>query len=161
GHYYIRAVTNRFVTNLLDEIYDNRPCFAALDVDECDPLTRTPVTVTLGGTVSGVDILLDAGGTIAGTVTFPDGLSRAMPAGTYYVRAEDPFTLDGRSGFPTGFLIPKLYDNLVCVTVRCAVTSGTPVKVVAAQATTGIDFALENGAEINGRIFGARASDTL
>jgi hypothetical protein len=76
-----------------------------------------------------------------------------LPAGTYFVRVEDPVHVQsGKLDPDSGFYIPKLYKDVVCVHERCSVTSGTPVTVAAGTATTGIDFNLEVGARITGSI---------
>ncbi|HEY3383909.1 MAG TPA: carboxypeptidase regulatory-like domain-containing protein [Vicinamibacterales bacterium] len=135
----------------------------------------TPVSVTLGAITSGIDFALPKGGSISGTVTAAIGgaplagvrvyvytstgsnpgswttndsgrfsVDTPLEAGTYYLRASSP------QGF-----VDQLYGGTACPGGTCTVTTGTPVTVAASTPTTGINFALSQGAGIKGTVTAA------
>jgi len=156
---------NATYPGLIDVLYDGFACIA------CNVSTGTPISVSPGGTTSGINFNLQAGGSIAGSVTDASGpvyqaslevfnssgtlvantqtdfdgnysLITGLVAGTYYVRA---------SAFAHA---PELYNNIPCTS--CNVTTGTPVTVTAGQTTSNISFVLTpTTTTISGRVFDA------
>jgi len=163
GTYFLVAEQSGYLT----EVYDEIPCPGS-----CDPTTGTGIAVVGGTTVTGIDFTLDRLGTISGTVTdagtgsplsgqgvtvyddlgspgFPiftlsDGSyeSAGLASGTYFVRTDTSDHLD------------ELYDGIACEP-SCDATTGTPVGVVVATQTAGIDFALSPLGRIAGTVLEA------
>ncbi len=135
-----------------------------------DVTTGTPIPVTLGGAVTGIDFALDKGHTFGGTLTHAstganvsasvevfsaDGFrigsvsgfgtytSMGLPAGTYFAR----------SGNQQG-LIDELWNTGTCL--GCDPTAGTPIELPGSAAllaaVTGINFALDPGGRISGTV---------
>lgn len=157
----------------LTEIYDDVSC-----PDTCDPTTGTQVVVASGAMVTGIDFALDRLGTVTGTVkdattgaplsgqgvrayselgssrgrvyTASDGTyeTYGLSAGTYYVRTETSDYQD------------RLYDDIACE-LSCDVTSGTPVEVVLAAKTSGIDFSLTPLGKISGTLLETGTGDPI
>ncbi len=155
-----RVVAEPSAGALLGEVWEEQPCVPG----SCDPSTGTPVPVAsnapacvtftldgapnpegagisghvtgVAGALAGVQISIhDAAGAPAGTVLtdasgnyLTTGALDLQP-GTYFVRAS------GALGY-----LDELFDNLPCV--ACNPTTGTPVVVLAAATTSGIDFHL-------------------
>ncbi len=67
-----------------------------------------------------------------------------LPSGTYYVLA---WSSEGH--------IAELYDGIECPGGTCGVTTGTPVQVEKGKTTLGIDFELDHGGRIAGRLLDA------
>jgi hypothetical protein len=148
------------------EVFDDVACSPT-----CDVTAGRPLVISGANTVSRADFLLDALGSITGTVrnrvtgraipfvpieianqagsvvattqSGTDGtwVAPTLPAGTYFAFTES---------LP-GFYADALFDGLSCEP-SCTPTLGTPIGVTAGQGTTGIDFAL-------GPIAGACAAD--
>jgi hypothetical protein len=140
----------------MNEVYDNVPCDS-----NCDPTSGTPIPVVPNDEITGIDLALSLGGSIAGRVfdqntgvgtgacvlvydasghqvamAYPqteagDYLAVGLPAGTYFVRVE-----------PWYDYFPELYDDIPC-DYSCDPTTGTPITVVLGAMTDGIDFALQ------------------
>ena len=171
GEYLVFTATSG---GYIDELYDDVPCPFS-----CDETPATPVPVTIGeestvdfeltqgGRIAGR--IFDAGtngvlpqrpsvqvrmgdnavvwsGTVASNGTY---LTRALPAGTYYVRSRN------RSGF-----LDEMYLDEECY--WCAPVGGidingqpvtpTPVNIVVGVTTPGIDLGLSPGRRLGGRV---------
>ena len=178
GQYFVKTanrsssgVGSAFNFPFIDELYGNFPCPFG-----CAITTGTAVTIT-NSSATGIDIALSLGGQITGTVTdatngesvngqvqifrangqfataaTTDGsgvyFSNGLPDGTYYLRTnvtgEDPF-------------IDALYGGQPCLLVlgglpACDVTTGTPIVIAGGASASGINFALNYGALIGGRV---------
>jgi hypothetical protein len=161
GTYYVKTYN---WASYFNELYDDIPC------ESCDVTLGTPVSVTAGANVSGIDFALDPGGRITGTITnsgtglgvsswvviydsngslasYGSGSGSGayssqdpLTTGTYYVRT------DNFAG-----LINELYDDVPCPG-SCTVTDGTPVAVTTGLTTSGIDFVLDPGGLISGTL---------
>ena len=158
-------VASENADGLLDEIYNNIVCFGF-----CNVTSGTSIAVTVGATASGIDFVLAAGGTIAGTVTNAAGgaplddvfvavfsstgtflggentngsgaYSVLMPAGTYFV------AIFNATGFAN-----QLYNNIACYSSFCNVTGGTAVTVTTGATTPSVNFALSAAGSITGRV---------
>ena len=158
-------VKTRNQIGYVDELHSDVPCITS----SCSTASATPVTVAVGSSTT-VNFVLDPGGRIAGTVR--DAAGTALPdvdveifnaAGTFVERA----TTDGAGAYlngrgltagtyfartrRTGAYIAELYDNSVCAG-QCQVNRGTPITVALGATTGGIDFALNIGGQIAGRL---------
>ena len=159
GTYFLTATASGLVTELYQEILCPFPC---------DEIFGTPVEVMIDQVVSGIDFTLEGPGSISGAFTasgtdepivasadvfdadgrfveeslpFVESYSvDGLPAGQYFVRAQ------GVSGF-----LDELYDDIPCFP-GCSLQTGTPVTVLAETETSGIDFALDRGGIITGRL---------
>lgn len=150
----------------VDELYDDIPCAGG-----CYWFAGTPVSISAGNDASGIDFILSAGGRISGTVSASAGgapltdievrvyndagdsmtigttsasgefLSpTGLPAGDYFVRTSNSL----------GYL-DEIWDDQEC-TGACDPTMGDPVSVSLGSTTSGIDFALDGGGRIAGRV---------
>jgi hypothetical protein len=163
GIYFIKTLVSSNL-NYIDEVYDNKTCVGCLAA-----VTGTPISVTVGGTQSGINFALETGGRITGTIT---DQTTAAPLAAITVRV---FSASGTSlksigtaldgtyalqGLPTGSYlvqatvptiqnyIDELYDNITCL--GCVVTSGTPVAVTAGSTHSNVNFGLAVGGMISG-----------
>jgi acetyltransferase-like isoleucine patch superfamily enzyme len=163
GTYFARTFS---YSGYLDEVYDGIACSGW-----CDVTGGTPITVGAVEDVTGVDFVLDKGGSISGTVT-DAATAAAIALGYIYIYDESgDYAADGYTdsngdyttyqGLPAGnyFAVTdnysgylnELYDNIPCAS-GCDVTSGTPITVGAGEDVTGIDFALDKGGSISGTV---------
>jgi hypothetical protein len=69
-----------------------------------------------------------------------------LPAGQYFVLARDVPSLSLRLGVDGGRLIDQVYPGITCVTADCDVRRGVPVTVAVGSTTSGINFAMAQGA---------------
>ncbi len=170
-----RVVADAHVSSYGDVIYDGVACPGEFP-ESCDLGAGTLVTVAAEQSVTGIDIVLDPLGSIAGTVTiadtgepvtggrvtvldsegddiwysfiYPDGTYRVerLYDGLYYVLARPN----------TSGLIRELYDGPWCTSAvgddGCELSSATPVVLSGRPNLTGIDFALDRTGEITGRV---------
>ena len=151
----------------VDELYNDIVCYYW-----CDSAGGTPIPVDAGA-LSEVNFELSSGGTISGSITASDGtlLSNiqvyifnssgksvistvtdqwgifttiGLPAGTYYAQTRNSF----------GY-VDVTFPNLPCINhcdSLCDPTSGTPIAVVSGSDTAGIDFSLQRGGGISGKV---------
>jgi hypothetical protein len=151
GTYYVRTLNS---LGFVDKLYNNQTCAG------CAVTSGTPISVTAGSTTSGINLALDAGGLISGTVI---NAATSTPlvgvtveiynssgalvttvltdcSGNYVSPAGMPTgTYFARSVNSFGF-VDKLYNNLTCV--GCDPTTGTAIAVTSGQTTTSINFSL-------------------
>lgn len=177
GRYLAVASAGTYGTAYVDEMYDDVPCFPF-----CDTAAATTIDVTAGATTT-VDFALERGGQVAGTVTdassgrpvedayvdvysegghvvtygASDGAGRyasfgsGLPAGRYYARARG-WTIEGPTyRWP---YVEQVYAGVPCHACRPE-TSGTPIEVAPGAVTSGIDFALDAGGSLSGRVTSA------
>jgi hypothetical protein len=164
GPYVVLALNQ---DGFVDELYDDIPCVHAL----CSLGFATIIDSIPGVVVDNINFALNTGGRIKGTVTdaatqqpisgvqiaifnsfgsrVSTGSSDAagnytcfdgLPTGSYFVR-----TLNFKH------YIDELHNNIVCTAGVCSETSGTPVPLTVGSETH-VDFALDAGAMISGRI---------
>lgn len=176
GHYITQGLpTGNFYQSTLnwnryaDELYNNIPCTSGF----CDPLSGTAIAVTTGSDTPGIDYVLDPGGTISGKlydaqtaapieyseVNIYDSAGNniaygyADETGTYHV---DYVGLSTGNYFATSYAydydyVNELYDNIPCQNF-CDVLTGTPIPVTVGSDTGNIDFGLDHGGRISGRV---------
>jgi|CXWL01.1.fsa_nt_gi hypothetical protein len=159
--YKVRALA----PGLFAELYPNASCPSMIG---CDFVTvGDPIVVTAGATTSGIDLALEAGGTISGTVTDlasvpiaglvvsvinaagtrgvtgetdANGdwtLPEALPAGTYHARTSSEH-------------LDEVWDDIPCDPF-CGLTQGTAI-VVGVGPVSGIDFAITRLGTISGTV---------
>ena len=172
GNYYLRTYNNQ---GYIDEAYDDVACPSS----SCGTLSTVATAVTVGasGVTGGIDFDLAPGGTITGRVTATAtglGIANARirvytvagsSIGNAYTDSNGDYTFS--IGLPTGNyvalvyqtsgFVDEIYNNKVCVNARCDRSTGTPISVTAGVPTTGIDFALDAGGFVSGRV--TRSSD--
>lgn len=149
----------------IDELWQDIPCASS-----CTVTDGTAVAVAAGATTPGIDIILDPGGQISGTITedgsgqpisdagvevydsdgarigtaFADGLgvytAGGLPTGNFYLRA-----------YSWDLYVSELYDDVSCVP-ECLLEDGDLVAVTAPGIVASIDFSLVNGGRIDGTL---------
>ena len=178
GAYYVK--TNNF-DGYIDEAWNNFPCDW-----NCNPRSSgaASIAVTDGATTSGIDFALDRGGRITGTVvnavtsapianlglTVKNATGRSVTyaytdaagvftsygglvSGTYLVRTNTSWTSQG--------FVDEVYNNLPCALSACSPIAGTPIAVASPSTTGGVDFALDPGGGLAGRVTSAGTSAGL
>ena len=152
----------------LNEVYSGLAC--AVD---CDVRAGTPVTVVANASRTGIDFSLGVGGRIRGRVV--DAVSGGPLQGVTVTvwgvtgRGAGIARTDSGGNYETvglpagGYLlytrneisyIDESYPDAACITAPCT-AGATPVTVTGAATTTGIDFALSPGGQIQGRVAAA------
>ena len=148
-----------------DEVYNN--CKLAT----CS--TPNPVAVTLGVTTSGIDLALDPGGRISGTVKDINN----VPLANVSVRTYDPtgnrvddvvtdasgnFITNGLAGGTfyvstrnSAGLVDYTWNGLLCVHDFCDERQGTPIAVTVGSTTGNINLVLPPGQTISGTVTAA------
>lgn len=160
----------------LSELYADLPCPGGPPAG-CNPLDGTPISVTSGGTTSGIHFQLEALGKIRGRVT--DAITGAGIAGGFLPNAVFAFDAAGMhvgtaspdvdgsytlQGLPAGnyFVVTRtlshrdeLWNGIPCPggpPSGCTVTSGTAIAVALQGVVTSIDFALDPLGAIEGQL---------
>lgn len=175
GTYYAR--TWDWAGMYANEVYDNIPCGGY-----CDVTAGTPITVVDGSTTPAIDFVLEAPGSISGTVTdsatgdpITGGSVVVLDSNNQWI-GEAPLDAAGHytvPGIVTGswyvkaddydfnnYYVAELYDDIPCPS-NCDPTAGTPVPVVNGSDTPNIDFALDVGGSIQGTITDASTGAPL
>jgi len=151
----------------LDELYDNIPCTGG----RCDPTTGSPIAVVNGQETPGIDFELDLGGAISGRVFDAKKETAVVDASIYIYDLSGDFVAygftDSEGRFSAGGLgngsyfavtsnyggyLDELYNNIPCPLLNCNPASGTTISVTVSQTTTGIDFGLDTGGIITGKV---------
>jgi len=164
GTYYL--VTDASARGYADELYGGTIC----PLGACTITDGVPVSVTLGGTTSGIDFALSPGGTVTGTVTDAAtglpvdatvnmrlyssagavlGSTNADAAGVYRFSRLPAGTYYARVQF-AGDYIRETYRDLPGYGPLPG--SATPITVTAAATTSGIDFPLTRGGAVSGTL---------
>jgi len=165
GTYYVKTFNN---SGYIDELYNNILCEAA----QCGMTSGTPVVVSAGSPINGIDFTLEFGGSIAGTVRnkatgdpIPniqvrayraDGAMGAVgltdAAGVYTIRGLIAGVRYARTYNGAGW-VDELYSDFPCPGGSCPnVTTGTPILVSPGLPTSAIDIDLVKGGTISGRV---------
>jgi len=165
GNFFVSVTAN----NYLGEVFDNLSCPAGPPAD-CDPTLGTPVSVIQGAATTGIDLALLPKGSISGAVSRADGgaplsfanlsiydqdgnfatSTSASNDGSFRVlglEAGAYFVVSSHYGF-----LDQLYEGFPCPYPSCVPTTGTPVNVNIGEATTGIDFELQQRGRISGQV---------
>jgi hypothetical protein len=172
GTYFLVASTD-FGSAHVSELYDDIRCESW-----CDVTTGTPITVVDGQTTPGIAFALDPYSSLGGWVldsatdqplvdtevdvydgsgswrgyswTGADGAYQIdrLAAGVYYAVARSPYYLDElHAGFPC--------DG------DCQPQSGTPILVGVGVALSGVDFRLQQGGSVSGRVTDGATGDAV
>lgn len=163
GTYYVRS---RNMSGYFDQVYDGIRC-----VGWCNVTLGTPIPVAIGATTMDIDFALEKGSLIAGTIrdeSVGSGIERAWvdifdsngvlvttsswtdSSGEYISPGVEPGTHYARVSNASGYL-DELYDDIPCVG-SCDISAGTPISVAANSTVDGIDFELNKGGTISGRV---------
>ena len=169
GTYYVRTGNN---LGYINELYPNVSCAAG-----CSLGTGTLISVTVGGTTSGINFGLTAGGRVSGQVT---DAGSGNPLSGIFVNIFDASgrpvggaNTDSAGNFVTssgltsgqyfartqnsqGFL-DELFNNKPCVG-SCSVLAGDAFTVTVGSTTTGINFSISQGGRVSGTITDAATS---
>jgi hypothetical protein len=146
----------------------------------CDPTTGTKIVVAVAANTPNINFSLTKGGTIGGKIT--DAGSSAplssvsvnlydangtsvsnsltngagtysftgLPAGTYFARATNSL----------GY-INQLFSGIQCPFSTCTPTSGTPIPLSSGATVSNINFGLQKGGTITGKVSNAANSQPL
>ncbi len=161
GDYYLQAGGP---LGHIPELYPDIPCVPFSN--SCDPTTGQLITITVDvDTV--IDFALDLGASISGTVTDAETGGPVTAQVWYYddagnfvsnanVASDGTYTLRGLLGVryylwarPQRPYFGEFWDD---ITPTSDPTDGTPLDLTLGQETAGIDFALDRGAIITGRL---------
>lgn len=171
GSYFLQTSKTGYV----NELFNNIPLKSTPS-----PFAGAPIAVILGSDTQ-IDVALDPGGTISGTVR--DGISM-LPVQDVFVTAfneKNDFVSSGQTdasgaysitGLPQGkyFVltsssfgyIDEIYDNIPCVNSRCDFSAGTQLTLAGSTMNmTGIDFNLFGGGSITGTVTDALSMSVL
>ena len=155
GDFFIKTFNQ---IGYMDEIYDDIPCIAS----RCSVSQGTPIPLYEGDHIQNVDLDLDPGGTVSGTVS---AAATGLPLENvlvYLFDKEGTFATYGYSdscgkyttihGVPDGSyflrtfnsfgLMDEVYDDVLCPNGSCSLFAGNPVAVE--PATRKIDFLLSD-----------------
>lgn len=164
GDYFVRTLNGQ---GYADELYGSIPCTAG----NCDVTAGQAVTIVAGKVTSNIDFHLHPGGLITGTVRDTSG----SPIRNLLIDLHDAqdkhirFEFTNSTGQFTSFyglytgnyyirtmnsdaFLDELYDNIICVGSFCDITTGSPIQVTLGSVTPGIDFVLEKGGTIEGKV---------
>jgi len=156
----------------------NVPSGTPIAVTAPDATTGIDFALTAGGTMSGTVTDASTGKPIQGArislSVSPDDLSSTGNAttdekgtyaiagladGAYYVQASGPQTSTGRGAQSPRYasMLDAVYPGVACPPGNCryVVANGKPVAVKAQSVSAGIDFALQKGGTISGRLINA------
>ncbi len=153
----------------LPEVYDDVRC----DTGYCEPTDGTSIPVIAGAITSGIDLALNRGGQISGTVTeAATGAPIANVSLRLWDRDGQSLPVFARTNQNGQFLITglwadsyfvtadsqlyrdELYDNIDCQG-GCDPRTGTAIEVSFDATTEGVDFALDRLGAISGSVLDA------
>ncbi|NDY96301.1 carboxypeptidase-like regulatory domain-containing protein [Wenzhouxiangella limi] len=163
GDYYLRT---RNTAGLEDQLWNGDT--PILCEPSCSPVSGTPVTVTSGDSVEGIDFVLTGAGSISGTTTGRDAVPLgaimvevynalgglvgsslsdqdgawrvdSLPAGQFYVRTDNDLGL-----------VNVAWDGRECT--GCDVTQTTAIELSRGEARADINLALDTGAALTGTV---------
>jgi hypothetical protein len=170
GNYFVLTSNSE---GYIDELYDNIPCYQG----NCDPTIGKSVSVTQGSTTPGIDFALDAGGSFSGQVNghgspLPYASINVYDSEGYYVAygyADDSGSYSVRGLISGDYhaatynyygFVDELYDNIPCQN-GCDTTNGTPISVTLGSNTPGINFDLDLGGTISGKVIDETNSNPI
>ena len=151
-----------------DELWDDLPCRPF-----CNPADGTPISIQLDTHAQGIDFELDPLGGISGRVTDAAtgepirflpidiydsegqivGGSQADAEGRYVAGGLPPGTYRAKTFALFHGYVDELYEEMTCL--DCDIDLGTPIVVGEGQTVSNIDFTLDPGGRITGRVTNA------
>ena len=161
GTYFARSWNDQGYVN---ELYDDVPCFG------CVVTSGTPIVLTAGTITEDIDIDLEQGSQISGTVTQDgggapiEGIHVEVWSSSGQLLAWAGTDASGNyvinEGFAAGLYyvktwndlgyINELYDGVPCA--FCVATDGNPLRISATKTTYDVDFSLSQGGLISGTV---------
>lgn len=167
GTYFARVNA----TGYIGELYDNVLC------TNCFVTGGAPITVSAGATTTGIDFSLAQGGRVTGRIVDNNGngiegvrvnltdVATNMSGGSGTTAASGVYSV---FGVPTGTYVAKtsnsvgfideIYNDIKCTTCNVA-TTGQPLAVTAGQTVADINFGLDRGGRISGRVTNASSTN--
>jgi hypothetical protein len=173
GSYYV-YVNGPWGGGYVAELYPDAPCGPSGGFGACDVADATLLTLGDGQQLAGIDVALNYGARIVGTVRdattgapLLNAIVQAYDASGQSLGFATGVDAAGRytlSGFLTGTAYvlatadsysSQIWNHVACggpTGIDCDPTTGTPLAVVRNQLTTGIDFDLSRGAYIDAQV---------
>lgn len=148
--YYVKAAANGYITEFYDNVYSSG--------------TATPVIVTAPGTTSPINFSLDVGGIISGRVCKDDGVTPIANADVRARHTENNYSKNTKTNTDGTYTITGLPSGQYQVEAEANAyikeyyngtynyNQTTPVIVTAPDTTPDIDFSLDIGGSISGRV---------
>ncbi|MEQ1870623.1 MAG: carboxypeptidase regulatory-like domain-containing protein [Vicinamibacterales bacterium] len=163
GNYVARTYNTQFYTNVL---------YPALACSGCDVTTGGSIAVSVGGSTPNINFALSSGaGYVSGRITNASGTglsgqfvsffnasnqylgsAQTDATGNFTSESLSPGTYYATTVNSVG-LVDGLYSGLICV--GCSPSNGTAITVTANQTTGGVNFSLQSGGRIAGRVTAA------
>jgi hypothetical protein len=170
--YFIKTFNGR---GFVDEAYDDLPCPGS----KCDETIGQALHLAAGQVLSGLDIDLEVGGQIVGTITDAEGGGPLDYAGVrVFDESGEEYTVSignsqgeyhSFSGLVPGAYyvqtwnanghVEEIWRDVPCPGFQCDPTSGTSIVVKGPGTISGIDFALAAGGRISGRLTNAATGE--
>jgi hypothetical protein len=171
GNYYL---TSRGTPGFVDLAYPTAPCPAS-----CNGLNGSAITVASGATVTGINLALSAGGSISGTVrnsannlpvpgatvqvynatAVPVAQIATNPSGNYELANVANGSFFVRTQNNLGF-VNEVFNNRACGGY-CDVLNGNAVTITGGVPVGLIDFSLDAGGSISGRLTNSVSSSGI
>ena len=173
GTYFVGM---RSAPGYVPELHNNIACIA----EDCPPTVGTPIVLGVG-TAATINFDLDRGGVISGTVRRASNASGIQGLTVYVYKATKTLVTSAVTGPGGAYSVGGLstgsyfavvgasspstqkdylfeaYGGIVCPSVECHVTLGSPIAVTQGATTAGIDFSLDQAGTISGAVFAGGA----
>ena len=160
GEFYVRT---RNTLGLVNVAWDGQECTG------CDVTQTTVIALDPGGTADDIDLVLDTGATLAGTVTRLVDNSAVAGVNVDVYSASGALLASAQTGSNGGWqidglgegsyrvatrssigLVNQVHDGVDCV-AGCDISAGSLVELAIGQSAT-IDFALESAGGVGGSV---------
>ena len=171
GNYYL---VSRGTPGFVDLAYPNAPCPGS-----CNGLNGSAITVATGASVTGINLALASGGSISGTVrnsatnlpipgatvqvynatAVPVAQIATNPSGNYELSNVANGNFFVRTQNALGF-VNEVYNNRACGGY-CDLLNGNAVNIAGGVPVGLIDFSLDAGGSISGRLTNASTSNGI
>jgi hypothetical protein len=168
GAHFVRAVPAAG-SPYVAEVFDNLACLPCRITDgtlvsvTVGAVANVNIALEAGGRISGsvtdsatgtpiagiaVDVISSSGGTLLTATTNASGIytTGGLPAGSYFARTRTLPTTPAQS---QGY-VNVVFDDITCS--GCNPVTGTPIDVTPGQITTDVSFALDLGGRVAGRV---------
>ncbi len=171
GNYYL---VSRGTPGFVDLAFPNSPCPSS-----CNGLNGSAIAVSTGASVSGINLALASGGSISGTVrnsatnlpipgatvqvynatAVPVAQIATNPSGNYELSNVANGNFFVRTQNALGF-VNEVFNNRACGGY-CDLLNGNPVNITGGVPVGLIDFSLDAGGSISGRLTNASTSNGI